>query len=88
MSATRNPPKLLDQVCHTLRQMRYSYRTEQSYVKWVKRFIVFQKERFGEYRHPRDLNVSDIEAFLTHLAVERHVINAGPFAVQSPLDNE
>jgi hypothetical protein len=86
MSATQNPPKLLDQLRHALRWMHYSYRTEQSYVKWVKRFVVFQKERFGEYRHPRDLNVSDIEVFLTHLAVDRHVMNACPFAVP-PLDN-
>jgi len=73
MSAAQNPPKLLDQLRHTLRRMHYSYRTEQSYVKWVKRFALFHKERSGEYKHPRDLNVADVEAFLTHLAVEYNV---------------
>ena len=73
MSASSNQPKLLDQVRNAIRRKHYSYRTEQSYVKWVKRFILFQKDRFGDYKHPRHLGVKDIEAYLTYLAVERHV---------------
>jgi site-specific recombinase XerD len=42
----------------------YSIRTEQTYVDWIKRYIFFHYKR-----HPKDLGASDIEAFLTHLAV-------------------
>ena len=37
------PKKLLDQVRDTLRIRHYSYRTEQSYVDWIKRFILFHQ---------------------------------------------
>jgi integron integrase len=75
MSNTQIPtrPKLLDQVRDAIRRRNYSYRTEQSYVQWIKRFILFHKERSGQYIHPQDMGVSEIEAFLTWLAVERHV---------------
>lgn len=46
----------------------YSIRTDQAYVDWIKRFIIhFDK------RHPRDLGAAEVEAFLTHLAVEGRV---------------
>ena len=46
----------------------YSIRTDQAYVAWIKRFIIhFDK------RHPRDLGAAEVEAFLTHLAVEGRV---------------
>jgi len=64
---------LLDQVRQTIRRMGYSYRTEQSYVQWIKRFILFHKERQGRYIHPQDMGAPEIEAFLTWLAVERRV---------------
>ncbi|WP_089375835.1 integron integrase [Methylobacillus rhizosphaerae] len=51
-----------------LRLKHYSLRTEQAYVDWIKRYILFHGKR-----HPRDMGVKDIEAFLTHLAVERSV---------------
>jgi len=57
-------PKLLDQLRHALRRKHYSYRTEQSYVRWVKRFILFHKERTGQYIHPRHMGPTEIEAFL------------------------
>jgi hypothetical protein len=38
-------PKLLDSVRQTLRLKQYSYRTEQSYVGWIKRFILFHQKR-------------------------------------------
>ncbi len=62
------PPKLLDQVRQTLRFKHYSYRTEQSYLQWIKRFILFHHKR-----HPRDMGREEVEAFLTHLAVQGHV---------------
>jgi site-specific recombinase XerD len=61
-------PKLLDQVRQTLRLKNYSYRTEQSYVGWIRRFILFHHKR-----HPREMGKTEVESFLTHLAVDRHV---------------
>jgi integron integrase len=62
------PKKLLDQVRDALRLKHYSYRTEQSYVDWIKRFVLFHKKR-----HPKDMGAAEVQAFLTHLAVERKV---------------
>jgi integron integrase len=62
------PPKLLDQVRDTIRLKNYSYRTEQTYVDWIERFI-----RFHQLRHPREMNIPEIETFLTWLAVEQNV---------------
>ncbi|MCK9388055.1 MAG: integron integrase [Sulfuritalea sp.] len=59
-----NPPKLLDQVREKLRVKHYAIRTEQTYVDWIRRFILFHDKR-----HPKDMGASDIETFLTHLAV-------------------
>jgi hypothetical protein len=61
-------PKLLDQVRHAHRVRHLSYRTEQAYVHWNKRFIFFNHKR-----QPKDLGEADISRFLTHLAVERKV---------------
>jgi integron integrase len=61
-------PKLLDQVRRTLRTKHYSIRTEEAYVNWIKRFILFHHKR-----HPQEMNSSEIEQFLTYLAVEQNV---------------
>ncbi len=63
-----NKPRLLDQVRDKLRFKHYSYRTEQSYIAWIKRFIFFHDKR-----HPNTMGEREIEAFLTHLAVQRNV---------------
>ncbi len=68
MSTARRKPKLLDRVRQVLRRKGYSYRTEQAYVQWIRRYILFHNKQ-----HPKDLGPEHIEAFLTHLAVERHV---------------
>jgi hypothetical protein len=60
--------KLLGQVRDSLRLMHYSYRTEETYLAWIKRFILFHGKR-----HPKDMGSLEIESFITHLAVERHV---------------
>lgn len=65
---TRSPPKLLDQVRNRLRVKHYSIRTEQAYVDWVRRFILFH-----HMRHPKDMGAQEIEAFLSHLAVKGKV---------------
>jgi len=46
----------------------YSIRTEQAYVDWIRRYILF-----NDKRHPEEMDISEIEDFLTHLAVEQHV---------------
>ena len=51
-----------------IRLKHYSIRTEQAYADWIKRFILF-----FDKRHPRDLGATDVEKFLTHLAVEGKV---------------
>jgi integron integrase len=60
--------RLLDQVRDTIRLKHYSIRTEEAYVNWIKRFILFHGKR-----HPQEMGAPEIEAFLTHLAVEGHV---------------
>lgn len=63
-----NEPKLLDQVRALIRTMHYSIRTEEAYVNWIRRFILFHKKR-----HPSQMGKGEIEEFLTHLAVDRRV---------------
>ena len=67
-SAAHRPPRLLDRVRQALRRKHYSYRTEQAYIQWLKRYILFHNKR-----HPKDMGPPEIEAFLTHLAVEENV---------------
>jgi integron integrase len=61
-------PKLLDQLRDTLRRKHYSKRTEKTYVDWSKRFILFHNKK-----HPREMGATEIEGFLTYLAVEKNV---------------
>lgn len=61
-------PKLLDQIRDVLRLKHMSYRTEEAYLSWVKRFILFHDKR-----HPKDMGAQEIRAFLTHLAVQEKV---------------
>ncbi len=64
----RKPKKLMDQVRDIMHRKHYSGKTEQNYLYWMKRYIFFHHKR-----HPQDMGVSEIEAFLTHLAVEEKV---------------
>lgn len=61
-------PKLLDRVRHAIRTRHYSPRTEEAYVHWIRRYIVFHGKK-----HPSTLGAADISVFLTWLAVERKV---------------
>jgi len=61
-------PRFLDQVANACRVKHLAHRTEQSYVSWVKRFILFHNER-----HPQGMGPAEVRAFLTHLAVNRKV---------------
>ena len=60
--------KLLDQLREVLRLKHYSYRTEEAYVNWVRRFIIFHDKR-----HPAEMGAPEIQTFLAHLAQEGNV---------------
>ena len=68
---SQNAPKLLDLLRDGLRLKHYSIRTETQYVQWVRRFILFHGKR-----HPQEMGAKEVEAFLTHLAVEGRVAAA------------
>ena len=74
-SATKNTintamaqPRLLDQLRDRIRLKHYSIRTEQAYLDWVRRFILFHGKR-----HPAGMGKDEVEAFLSHLAVKGRV---------------
>lgn len=60
--------KLLDQLSDQLRTKHYSLRTEQTYKSWIRQYILFHNKR-----HPRDMGASEINAFISHLVLERNV---------------
>jgi integron integrase len=60
--------RLLDQMRNVLRLKHMSFRTEEAYIHWIKRFILFHDKR-----HPKDISAQEIRDFLTHLAVHDHV---------------
>ena len=61
-------PRLLDQMREVLRLKHLSYRTEEAYISWVRRFILFHDKR-----HPKDMGAAEIRAFLSYLATHEHV---------------
>jgi integron integrase len=70
-SGASRPARLLDQVRDAIRRRHYSYRTEEVYVQWIRRFIYFSGRR-----HPAGMGSEEITAFLNHLAGERNVAAA------------
>lgn len=73
-------PRLLDRVRERLRVKHYSIRTEEQYVSWVRRYVLFHGKR-----HPREMGPREVEAFLTHLAVEGKVSAATQNQAKSAL---
>jgi integron integrase len=61
-------PRLLEQVQQTIQARHYSPRTQEAYVAWIRRFVLYHGRR-----HPRELAADEVSAFLTHLAVKRRV---------------
>ncbi len=59
---------ILDQVRNVIRLKHYSLRTEQTYLQWIKRFILFNGKR-----HPSYMGEKEISDFLTHLAIKGKV---------------
>lgn len=64
-------PRLLETLRDAIRRRHYSYRTEETYAHWVRRFILFHGKR-----HPRELGQEEVTAFLNHLARDREVAAA------------
>src|ERR1051326_4096742 len=65
--------KLRDQFHEVARYKHLSLRTEQTYWDWSRRFLIFHKQRGGVWKHPQEMNESEIRQFLGHLAAERNV---------------
>ena len=63
----QNSP-FLDHVRNAIRVRHYSIRTEQAYLDWIKRFILYHNKR-----HPREMGETEVSRFLTYLAVKRDV---------------
>lgn len=63
-----HPPKLLALMREKIRINHYSIRTETQYLQWAKRYILFHHKR-----HPKEMGGKEVEAFLSHLAVEGNV---------------
>ncbi len=61
-------PTLLNEARRVARVMHYSLRTEQQYVLWIRDFV-----RFHRMRHPREMGQPEVQAYLTHLAADRHL---------------
>ncbi len=76
---TTGQPKLLDLVRERIRYKHMSYRTEQAYCGWIKRYVIFHK-----MRHPRDMGRTEVESYLSHLvnigsvSQSTHQQRAGP----------
>ena len=62
------PPKLLERMRQQMRAQHYSNRTEEAYCMWVKRYV-----RFHQIRHPSLLGTTEVNSFLTDLAVNQKV---------------
>src|SRR6266705_126367 len=67
----KNKPKLLDQVRDAIRVKHYSIRTEQAYVDWIKRFILYHGKR-----HPAEMAEEEVAQFLTYLAGDLDVASS------------
>ena len=67
----RKQPRLLDQVRSAIRLRHYSIRTEEAYVQWIKRYILFHNKR-----HPLEMGSGEINAFLSHLARHQNVASS------------
>lgn len=66
MSDNQRPKGLFSTVRDRMRRLGLAYRTEESYIAWMRRFV-----RYCGGRHPRELGADEVERFLTYLAAER-----------------
>ncbi|MGP1666122.1 MAG: integron integrase [Rhodanobacter sp.] len=61
-------PRLLEQVRERMRRLGMARRSEEAYVGWIRRFILYHDKR-----HPTELGAAEVEGFLTSLAVDGKV---------------
>ena len=67
-AVSQDSPKLLDRMRAEIRLRHYSIRTEESYVDWARRFILYHNKR-----HPQEMGAEEVRDFLSHLATKRKV---------------
>ena len=60
--------RLLDPVREVIRKKHYSIRTEQAYVQWIRRFILFHDKR-----HPKHMGEKEISQYISYLATHGKV---------------
>ncbi len=82
LSPSINKPKLLDQLRAIIPTKHYSLRTEESYIQWIKRFILFHNKR-----HANEMSEVEINQFLSHLAVKKNG-NSSPQSRRGRKENE
>ena len=71
MGNERKKSPFLENIRHLMRAQHYAIRTEQAYVDWIRRFILYHKKR-----HPIEVGEKEVSEFLTHLTVNRNVAPA------------
>ena len=69
--ANPHTKKLLEEFREQLRTRHYALRTENTYISWVRKYILFHNKR-----HPKNMGPKEINAFLTHLALEKNVASS------------
>ena len=77
---SQDSPKLLDRMRAEIRVRHYSIRTEETYLDWARRFILFHDKR-----HPKDMGADEVQSFLSYLAVERNVSSSTQNQAKSAL---
>jgi integron integrase len=77
---SQDSPKLLDRMRAEIRVRHYSIRTEDSYLDWARRYILYH-----EKRHPKDMGADEVQSFLSYLAVERKVSSSTQNQAKSAL---
>jgi integron integrase len=73
-------PKLLDRMRAEIRVRHYSIRTEETYLDWARRYILFHDKR-----HPKDMGADEVQSFLSYLATERNVASSTQNQAKSAL---
>lgn len=76
----QDSPKLLDRMRAEIRVRHYSIRTEETYLDWARRFILFHDKR-----HPKDMGADEVQRFLSYLAMERNVSSSTQNQAKSAL---
>ena len=77
---SQDSPKLLDRMRAEIRVRHYSIRTEEAYIDWARRYILFH-----EKRHPKDMGADEVQSFLSYLAMERKVSSSTQNQAKSAL---